>query len=369
MKTSRSSSAGVALFILLTSIVLISLIMRDLIQSTSIKVDRVRNTMNRIQAIYLARSALNLSRFFIVFDQFQSGQNKEASSDHLQELWAKPIPFPIPSAVISEAITGGSKAPPQPEDADRIKKCEAFFEDFPGSAVGQSTDLNSKISLNDIAHPSKLTFETFEDMLSPNPEFLRGLNARNINPETLTRQIRDYIDDNTVEDETKTPEDLPYISLSLPYGPKNRPLTTTEELTAIPLMDDELYEYLAPYVTGIYIASRTPPAKINLNTVSKPVFQALLKNVAQPEDLADAFMKDREKSEVPYTDKNLTEELKSRFKLDNDTIRLGLLTGSSTAFEVNVEAEVGKIKVNLETLVPRTGGKGVEPLQRLRVYP
>ena len=60
---------GIALFILLTSLVILSLGLKEILVITGLQADRVRYQYNRMQAIYLARSAQNLARFFLIFDQ------------------------------------------------------------------------------------------------------------------------------------------------------------------------------------------------------------------------------------------------------------------------------------------------------------
>jgi type II secretory pathway component PulK len=178
------------------------------------------------------------------------------------------------------------------------------------------------------------------------------------------------MDGNETESETTGSETPPYNSAELQYGPKNRAFTNLDELKLIPSMDDELFEYLSPHVSAVYIKNRKPPSKINLNTVSKEVFQALLKNVGNPEETAEEFIKDRTENARIYTDKTLAKMLEENLQLTGEEIRLGLLTGVSSAFEVTTEATVNQISISLSTIIPRaSGAKKVNPLIQMRVSP
>jgi len=93
MRLKRGKKNGVALFILIISLVILSLLMKEFLVASSIQVDRVRNYTDRIQAVYLARSTLNLARFFIKFDEVIDTQlNKDDPSDSLSDIWSSPIP-------------------------------------------------------------------------------------------------------------------------------------------------------------------------------------------------------------------------------------------------------------------------------------
>jgi type II secretory pathway component PulK len=384
MRLKSNRKSGIALFLLLSFILIIAVLMKDFVLATSSQARRARNYTDRIQATYLARSTLNLARFFIMFDAIIDERiNKDNPSDTLTDIWANPIPFPVPIEAIlaaqsfaQEGVTAES-ADDEDEgslsDDLKLKKCQKFFDDFSGSALSTIEDLSGRLNLNDLDEKTDATkdiFNTLLALLSPNVEFLQALNDRNLTPEELSRQIRDYMDTDTLENETKGPELTPYASAELDYGPKNRPFTNSDELKLIPSVDDELYDYLSPYVTAAYIKARKPPSKINLNTVGKNVFQALLKNVGNPEEIAEEFIKDREENARIYTDKKVAEMLKENLQLTGEEIRLGLVGGVSDSFLVSTEAGVGQISIKLTTIVPRVKNrKKINPLVQVRLSP
>ncbi len=379
MKSQGSKAkSGIALFVLLTSLIILSLAIREMIVMTGLQADRVRYQYNRLQAIYLARSAQNIARFFLIFDKalenFQKG-NPEAETDSLSDLWAKPVPLPFPSSLVQSL--GGSllgkegevqdKAQSD-EEAEALKKCDTFFEDFSGNAVSQTSDMNSRLDLNSLSNED--TFETLKELLQSDPAFVTALTNKGRNPTSIAREIRDFMDDNDREEETESAEDDVYRAEQLDYGAKNRPFAHPDELRMIPSMDDEIFEFLSPYVSAVYLARTPPPtAKINLNTVSKTLFQSLLMNVSDPAQVAEEFVKDRKEKERLYTDKTAKADLESRFGLDSKKIRLSLLGGRSDLFKIETTSQVNEVEVTLESYIGRGFKKPFDPFIIQRISP
>lgn len=381
MKIRRSKSSGIALFILLTSLIIISFGMAELIQSSNHQASRVRNYGDRLEALYIARSTTNLARALFLLDSAQKKYGNAAKqADTPSDLWAQPIPFPIPSSMIrllTEKAMG--EAPQSASDKESLqsffKKCDDFFEDFGGQAQAKISDLNSLLYLNNLDEredPQRDQFGVLENLLKPSFEFERSLTARGLDAETIARQIRDYIDRDQEENISKIAEDGPYQSLQLEYGPKNQPILLPEELSLIPSVDDEVFDYLTQYVTTGYlpITSRKR-GKINLNTVNPTLFQALLKNVSNPNAIAQAFVKHRTDKKFVYTDENIQRgALKENIGLDSENIRTILLTGISDAFKIETDVTVNQIKLRLEATITRTPGTvKAEPIQLTRVSP
>lgn len=377
---------GIALFILMTAIAVISLMMRELISITSQEATRVRNAADRMQAVYLARSALNLSRFIIAIDRITKNATgkRETFSDTLKDLWTNPVIFPLSEQEISAIISGTSglgsdskdkeKQAPQnaddPKRKDLIKHCAEFFDDFPGNAVSLTSDLSAKFNLNDLTDVGNQDIGlAFQELLKPNVEFLRHLNERGVTPEQLYREIRDYADPDTNEYETNTPESGIYSAMRLDYEPKNRAFTNMDELKLIPHMDDFIFSYLSEHVNPYYTPQRLNK-KININTASAQVFQSLLKGVSGAEEIAQKFIKDRTENKRVYNDKNYASLLSDALQLNNESIRLNLITGASESFKIETTAEVNRIRLKLESVVSRNlGGKKFEPLVVMRLSP
>ncbi|PIR22702.1 MAG: hypothetical protein COV44_05985 [Deltaproteobacteria bacterium CG11_big_fil_rev_8_21_14_0_20_45_16] len=368
----RNSSSGIALFILLSSLLVIGLAMRDLFQNTNVQIQRVRNSIDRQQSIYLARSTLNLARFFIAFDAFLDRQSKDTAADTLQDYWAQPIPFPIPMELIQgfyaqSEESGNGSASSGPTDEDKIKKCDEFFGDFEGESLATVTDLSSRINLNDLE--DKKIQQLLLQLLTPNLDFVARLEKRDIRPEDVVSQIRDYIDPDEVENITNAFELSAYSDAGLPYAPKNRPFNLIDELKLVPIVDNELYDYLQKHSAAVYFTGRAKPAKINLNTVESEVFQALLKDVGNPEEITEAFLKDRQENSRVYTEKSISDQLEAA-GINKDNLELGLLTGSSDLFSVSIRSKVNDVEVLLETMVKKPlGKKDARPIVMMRTSP
>lgn len=373
----RKPTNGIALFILLTSLVILSLGLKEILVVTGLQADRVRYQYNRLQAIYLARSAQSLARFFLIYDlQIDTQVLKDEASDTPSDIWAHALPFPVPAEVI-QAMSGqlaegaglaekNSTSSAAPDEA-LLKKCDDFFSDFPGDAVSHTTDLSSRINLNDLGNSD--VFAAFLELLQIDPQFLQSLTSKGLNPESLARQIRDYMDDDSIEKETNAQENEVYQTEQLDYGAKNRPFTHLDELKMIPSVDDEIYEYLSPFVSSVYLAHAGNLAKINLNTVSKEVFQSLLKSVSDPAQIAEDFVKDRAEKKRIYTAKNYAKVLEDNFGLDTTKIRLPILTGVSDMFRIETKATVNKVQISLEGIMGRGLKRPRDPFATQRISP
>ncbi|MDB5036884.1 MAG: hypothetical protein JWQ35_412 [Bacteriovoracaceae bacterium] len=374
------SNWGIALFILMTAMAIMSLLMREMVVTSATQASRVRNSADRLEALYLARSSLNLARFILTVDRLidsQKSKSGDAPYDRLDDIWATPNYFPLKIEEIQLFAQSQKDAKKtdvsQEKKQDFYKKCQNFFDDFPGNATSLTTDLSGRVYLNDLGAPgANTTFDTFLELLRPNVEFIRHLNDVNLQPETLAREIRDYMDADVTVRENNTPKIEPYTALQLDYEPKSRFYNNMDELKLIPHMDDFIFEYLSNYVNpyNVPASMRTPPEKINLNTVSKNVFQSLLKNQSDAESMADKFIKDRDENKRVYTDKDLGKTLSDTLRLTNDNIRLNMLTGVSDSFKIETTANVNNIELKLETIVARPlNGKKVEPIISMRISP
>jgi type II secretory pathway component PulK len=371
-KPRKESKQGIALFILLASLMLISFALKELFQLTNTQAEKVRYQYDYLQAIYLARSAQNLSRFFIILDEriaAISGQ-RDQSSDSSADLWSMPVALPIPADFL-KAISGqaGTKddGPSNSQTEDFQKQCQEFFSDFPGDATSQVEDLNRKLNLNDLNDPE--VAQTLIDLLSANREISDWLQAKNISPTDLVREIRDYMDQDQSENDLNSPEDTIYRTLNLPYEPKNYAFTNLDELKMVPSVDDEIFDFLSRYVSAVHIAQRRKPARININTVSRELFQALLKGVSDPEKVTEDFFKDLKENKTVYTEANAAQRLSEKLGIDPAEIRGRLITGASDAFKIETTAYVNQVQVVLETIVGRGYKKPLDPLSVTRISP
>lgn len=371
----KKRSPAMAILILFMSLLVISLALQDLIQTSNLQVSRVRNSMDRIHAIYIARSTLNLSRAFIFMDAAidRNLTGGAEASDSPADPWATPMVFPIPIELISSFFNSEeSEQEPVAEDLsiqqkDQLSTCNEFFEDFPGEAYAETIDLSSRLNLNDME--SEAVQQVFLNLLSPTYDFIQELEQREIRPQDVVYEVRDYIDQDDVENVTNALELNAYTNRELPYEPKNRPMNVLDELKLIPSVDNALYAYLSDKVSAAHFSGRKKPGKLNLNTVSKDVFQAILKDVSNPEELAADFVQDRDENSRLYNSKNIADQLEAA-GISRDNVDLGILGGQSELFLVKVQSVVNEMEVELEAVIKKpTGKKETRPIVRMRISP
>jgi len=380
-RAGRPQNKAVALFLVITSLIIISLSMRELLVRSTAQVDRVRNAYARIQALYLARSNLNLARTYLtIFGSFAV-----ADYDNLRDL-PQLIPFPI-SAEVVQGLTGlananedGSKNnAPAPMPEELVKTCNKFNLDFAGESYALIDDLSARLNINMLslaATASGPYRQVLTNLLAPNFKFIDELEGRGIERDALVSQIRDYIDNNTIDDSSNAPEEYPYQQLQLNYGPKNFSLALVDELKLVPAVDDFLFYYLKDKVNVLPVIRGQKESRINLNSVTAEVFQALLKSRGGNDDqLAKQFIKDRTENNRVYSRAKLDEKL-SDAGFSPDSLYTEIIGTRSEAYLVTSRATVGDTEVALEATIrnPRAksspGSKSSsKPIIMMRVQP
>jgi len=382
-RAGRPQHKAVALFLVITSLIIISLAMRELLVRSTAQVDRVRNAYDRIQALYLARSNLNLARTYITI--FGSFAMADADYDSLKDL-PQPIPFPISAEVVQgltalagQSEDGNAPTTPAPMPAELMKSCNKFNLDFAGESYALIDDLSARLNINMLSLDKTASApyqQVLTNMLAPNFKFIDDLESRGVERDALVSQIRDYIDDNTIDDSNNAPEEYPYQQLQLNYGPKNFSLALVDELKMVPGIDDFLFYYLRDKVNVLPVIKGQKEARINLNSVSAEVFQALLKSRSgNDEQLAKQFVKDRTENNRIYSQAKIEEQLADAgFSTDN--LYKELIGTRSDAYLVTSRATVGETEVALEATIRNPRAKSTpgsksssKPIIMMRVQP
>ncbi len=181
-----------------------------------------RRSYHQLDAERLRAYALGLEDYARLFLQKDARKSK---TDHLGEDWAIGIPgLPIEGGMLS----------------------------------GQISDAQSWINLNSL-------------LSDPAQEAaLRALCRREEVSCDFIDALKDWIDE---DGEARFPdgaEEDYYLNLDPPYRNPNRPLADRSELRLVKGVDAESYRKLKPYI--IALPEATP---LNLNTISRPLFEAL----------------------------------------------------------------------------------------------
>jgi len=123
-------------------------------------------------------------------------------------------------------------------------------------------DLNSRLNLNSLAIEGEGRRLAKDRLTSLFAE--QGLDA------TYIDRVLDWVDQNNSVSALGA-EDFAYLGLERPYRAANGPMADLSELRLILEMDAEKFDQIVPFVAAI----ADPNAKININTASPQVLQAI----------------------------------------------------------------------------------------------
>ena len=294
----RKSEAGVALVLtLLITAILVTLII-ETNYSTQVDLRIAGNLRNDLQALYLAKSGVNIAISYLKYDL----QNTE--TDDLTEDWAKSYPpFPVGEGFVKVTIE----------------------------------DENGKIDINKVVKENGEVDPKIQESLSilfERAEVEMG----------ILNSIIDWIDPDD-DPRPEGAEDYHYGSLDPPYACKNGPLDTLSELLMIEGVTDEVYGKISQHLT-IY-----SDGKININTASKEVLVCLDNGI--DEGIAEVIIQFRE--EKPF---DTTDELKDVLNDEELYARISaIITVQSNAFSVVSIGRVERVEKMIRTIIDREGGQ------------
>jgi hypothetical protein len=260
--------------------------------------------------------------------------------------------------------------------ADVMKQLELFDGEF----VTNVSDESSKINVNFCVKGRCKRVEEKLKLLFDCPAERIFLEKKNIETEELFFRIKDYVDDNKrSESKDFSDEDDPYQKYQPPYGAKNAPLDSLNELKKVEGWDEEMHLVFSPYLTGFpfQIANLEEPM-LNINTVSRELMFCLFPEsrvVECAEKVALARkIKDEEKTNY---DGAISEVLRSQYcysapsgeeatKSENN--KALWFTNFSTTFQIVVSAEVGGKVRKIEAVVRRLDSREMTRKKTKQAY-
>ncbi len=294
----RKSETGVALVLtLLITAILVALII-ETNYSTQVDLRIAGNLRNDLQALYLAKSGVNIAISYLKYDL----QNTE--TDDLTEDWAKSYPpFPVGEGFVKVTIE----------------------------------DENGKIDINKVVKENGEVDPKIQESLSilfERAEVEMG----------ILNSIIDWIDPDD-DPRPEGAEDYHYGSLDPPYACKNGPLDTISELLMIEGVTDEVYEKISQHLT-VY-----SDGKININTANKEVLVCLDNGI--DEGIAEVIIQFRE--EKPF---DTPDELKDVLNDEELYTRISaIITVHSNTFSVVSIGRVERVEKMIRTIIDREGGQ------------
>jgi len=300
-----ASQRGIALLMAML-VVAISAVTATLLLSDQAFMQR--RTQHQMESERLRAYALGLEDYARLFLQ---KDRKDSKTDHLGEDWAIGIPgLPIEGGMLS----------------------------------GQLTDAQSLINLNSL--PADPVAETA----------LRGICEQEELSCDFIDALKDWID---ADSEPRFPdgaEDDFYTTLEQPYRSGNRPLAERSELRLVKGVDAESYLKLKPYI--IALPEATP---LNINTLSKAVFEALRIKKKQGEELLDAdrFIDERDQDAFASL-----EDFERRMNAQLTEAQKKALSVSTRYFLATGEVVQNEKRLRLDALILRDERGGTRVIRR-----
>lgn len=264
------SQAGVALLIALFSMMVMVVIAVEVSTDSAVDYASTSQAVNRLKAYYAARGAMELSLMRIKLFRQLAGQGKSSSPSSqappgqsppasspgsssggsgiplqlLDQIWQLPFmwPFPIPPTVSIperqqiEEVTKQSKM-----DCQYVTRIESEGGKLDINDLGSDSEFlrnSTRAQLMMIFNNKILTDEKFAERY------------RSYNFDELINNISGWVTNpNTSGVAAGKPVDYSELSKDNRFLPPRQPLKTLDELHIIALMNDEIYDLLAPKLT------------------------------------------------------------------------------------------------------------------------
>lgn len=321
MKLKRPSK-GIALLMVLTAIVMLSAAGVDLAYNMNTAYHLANNELDRLQAEYLAKSAVQLTVLELKYDKvFQQVIQQQNVSQMLGDAANLPLckQFPISTGLIrtlssqllSSDTEGESSAPPPSEapaeDAASESSGESSvgavdFLNFDGDFDADCEDEATKFNVNVFAtlNPEQKVdggissyglYKAQLIQLLKNEKYKELFEASNIKPEDVVRNIADWVDENTQMNEGdgsgSGAEESVYSGNA--FKIKNDKFSTIDELYYVAGVSDSWFPLLRDKLT-IY-----GDGKVNLCAADENVVRAVIERiVASMQDLPTIRLNDDE---------------------------------------------------------------------------
>ncbi len=267
-----------------------------------------RRTQHQLESERLRAYALGLEDYARLFLQKDA---RDSKTDHLGEDWAVGIPgLPIEGGMLS----------------------------------GQLTDAQSLINLNSL--PTDPVAETA----------LRAICEEEEVSCDFIDALKDWIDADSDPRFPDGAEDDYYTALELPYRTANRPLAERSELRLVKGVDAESYQKLKPYIIALPEATT-----LNINTLPKPIFEALRIRKRQEEGIVDAdrFIDERDQDAFASL-----EDFEKRMKAQLTEAQKKALGVSSRYFLASGEVLQNDKRLRLNALIERNSRAGTRVVWR-----
>lgn len=299
---------GIALLVALLTVALATILIAGLLDRGELAFARTRNALRSEQADAYAQGLESYAAQVLAKD-FSDDPNMDTNSD----IWAAPLP-------------------PQ---------------EIPGGVISASArDLNGCFNLNNLS-----------SMGNPSiwqPIFQKLLNVRGVDPGVADAVVA-WLSSST--DGSADSVDGYYLSLPVPYRSARRGFSHVSELRLVRGVGSDAYARLAPYVCAL-----PPGTKLNVNTASVPVLQALVANLSQAQ--AESLWQNGTAQWTKESFKTQLQQLGLPLAPDIESV----IGSASTYFLARGDINLDGVPFTFYSLIERRSGQdgGIRVIERSR---
>lgn len=319
-----NKNTGIALITVILITAIISLVAFNLLSRQQIDIRRASNSLHWQQAYLYSVAVESWGMQLLVRDAKDSETNK---IDHDNEAWATDVGT---LAVDDGQITGEIKDLQGRFNLNNLIKIDA--SSGPGSGAAAAPGAMDKDAKD---------------------QFLRLLDALEINQTDLPDKIKDWIDADE-ESEIGGAEDGDYLSETIPHRAGNQFMASVTELLLVEDVTPEIYRKLESHVTAL-----PTHTSINVNTASAPVLMSLATGITL--SAAKSIIDFREATPFSSTNK-FNDEVREIAGTTDDVKGIDV---RSNYFLIKSKASFGDGFAGLSSIIARdTNGAGVHVLMR-----
>ena len=298
---------GIALLVALLTVALATILIAGLLDRGELALARTRNALRGEQAQAYAQGLEAYAAQILLKDLSDDDGSSDASTD----IWAVPLPpQEVPGGIISATVR----------------------------------DMNGCFNLNNLSSDNV-------DNGTWGAVFARLLAVRGVSAD-LAEAVRSWLDEQSSSDS----DDTYYLSLPVPYRRGRHAFAHVSELRLVRGVTSEVYAQLAPFVCALPTGT-----KLNVNTASVPVLQALGDGITQA--VAESLWQGGQ-AHWPSAE-FLTQWKDQGIKVDERLSKRTLSTASSY-FLARGDMTLDGVPFTFYSLIERRIGDGVRVLERSR---
>jgi len=310
-RRSRSSRSGVALLVVLSAIMILTVLVAEMNYGARVRLLLASHQKEEAQAYWLARTGINIYKL-ILAGNYALKNSSMASYGSMfgvnmgDALW-QAVPF-LSTGLMRMLLVSGSDVEDLEEEEvrdltasgtvseevheqsrEQSRFSDKSFLDFEGDFTASIVDEESKINLN--AFSSRTSTSNLQEETTALSLYgiMSGLENdqwfydRDIDRWEIIGNLADWVDsDNTRCGLRSGYEDDLYNRLDDPYLAKNAPFDTKEEIRLVEGWQDEVFQRYGERITV------WGTGKVNINTAEREVLFGLLKAYLNPQP-SDAF--------------------------------------------------------------------------------